>query len=181
MNEKVISVFGSSAPAPGSPDYEEARLVGRLLAEAGLAVATGGYCGTMEAVSQGAAAAGGYVIGVTCDQIEVFRPLGPNEFVTEEIRYPTLQGRVQHLVRENAGMIVLAGGLGTLSEMALAWSLLQVGEIPPRPLVLLGELWQDTMQTFIRPAYVKQPDINLLYLANSPETAVAHIVEQIMR
>ncbi len=78
---RVIAVFGSSAPQPGSAAYEEARQIGRLLAEAGCAVATGGYCGTMAAVSQGAAEAGGHVIGVTCDQIEQFRPLGPNEWV----------------------------------------------------------------------------------------------------
>jgi uncharacterized protein (TIGR00730 family) len=172
----VISVFGSSAPTPGSPGYEEARTVGRLLAEAGFAVATGGYCGTMEAVSQGAAEAGGRVIGVTCDQIEVFRPLGPNRFVTEEIRFPTLPERVQHLVRENDGMIVLSGGIGTLSELAMAWSLLQVAEIPARPLVLLGEIWQGTMRAFFNPDFIRQQDMDMLFLADSPETAVAHIV-----
>jgi uncharacterized protein (TIGR00730 family) len=172
----VISVFGSSAPALGTPGYEEARQVGRLLAEAGFSVATGGYCGTMEAVSQGAAEAGGHVIGVTCDQIELFRPLGPNEFVTEEIRYHTLQERVQHLVRENAGMIVLPGGIGTLSELALAWSLLQVGEISPRPLALLGEIWQETLRAFFSPAFIKQQDMDMLYWAGTPEAAVSHII-----
>lgn len=174
----VISVFGSSAPVPGSAGYEEARVVGRLLAEAGFAVATGGYCGTMEAVSRGAAEAGGRVIGVTCDKIELFRPLGPNEFVTDEIRYLTLQERVQHLVRENVGMVVLPGGIGTLSELALAWSLLQVGEISPRPVALLGELWQNTLHAFFSPDFIRQQDMTLLYWAESPETAVAHIVAQ---
>jgi uncharacterized protein (TIGR00730 family) len=177
----VISVFGSSAPEPGSVGYEEAESIGRLLAEAGLAVATGGYCGTMEAVSKGAAGAGGHVVGITCDQIELFRPLGPNQFVTEEIRYPTLQERVQHLVRENDGMIVLSGGVGTLSELALAWSLLQVGEISPRPLVLLGDLWQGTLRAFFSPAYIRQQDMEMLYLADSPETAVAHIVASVRK
>jgi uncharacterized protein (TIGR00730 family) len=172
----VISVFGSSAPTPGSTGYEEARTVGRLLAEAGFAVATGGYCGTMEAVSQGVAEAGGEVIGVTCDQIEVFRPLGPNQFVTKEIRYATLQERVQHLVRENDGMIVLPGGIGTLSELALAWSLLQVGEISPRPVALLGSLWKATLQAFFSPDFIKQHDMEMLYWAESPQTAVSHVI-----
>ncbi len=172
----VISVFGSSAPVPGSEGYAEAEQVGRLLAEAGLAVATGGYCGTMEAVSKGAAEAGGHVLGITCDQIELFRPLGPNQFLTQEIRYATLQERVQHLVRENDGMIVLSGGVGTLSELALAWSLLQVDEISPRPLVLLGSLWQQTLQAFYNPIFIRQRDMDMLFLADSPETAVAYIV-----
>ena len=173
----IISVFGSSAPRPGSAAYEEARVVGRLLAEAGYAVATGGYSGVMTAASQGAAEAGGHVIGVTCAQIEQFRPLGPNSWVQEEIKYETLTGRLLHLVKNNDGMIVLPGGIGTLSEMALAWSFLQVGEIEPRPLALLGRLWQKTIQQFYDPAYVKEEHLKLLYLAESPETAVRHVVQ----
>ncbi|GIK58976.1 MAG: LOG family protein [Chloroflexi bacterium] len=174
---KVISVFGSSAPQPGSLAFDEARLVGRLLAEAGFAVATGGYSGTMTAVSQGAAEAGGHVIGVTSAQIEQYRPLGPNAWVHEEIRYPTLRERLLHLVTQNDGMITLPGGIGTLSEMALAWSFLQVGEIPVRPFAMLGALWPQTIRTFFDPLYIKPEHMALLYFADSPATAVAHMLQ----
>ncbi len=139
----IISVFGSSTPQPGEPAFEQARQVGRLLAEAGYAVATGGYSGTMTAVSQGASEAGGYVIGVTAAQIEGFRQLGPNKWVKKEIKYESLRERLMHLVMQNDGMITLPGGIGTLSEMTLAWSLLQVEEMEQRPLVLLGGIWHD--------------------------------------
>lgn len=178
---KVISVFGSSAPVPDSAAYESARLVGRLLAEAGLAVATGGYSGTMTAVSQGASEAGGHVIGVTSAQIERFRPLGANQWVAREIRYESLRDRLMHLVLQNDGMIVLPGGIGTLSEMALAWSFLQVGEVEPRPLALLGKMWRDGIYAFYRPEYVKPQHMDLLYFAESPETAVAHIMRHVKR
>lgn len=177
MKRRIISVFGSSAPQPGSSPFAEAHRVGQLLAEAGLAVATGGYSGTMTAVSQGAAEAGGQVIGVTCDQIEQFRPIGPNRWITEEIRYPTLRERLLHLVTQSDGMIVLPGGIGTLSEMTLAWSFLQVGEVAAQPLVLLGELWRQTVQTFSSPEYVREKDMALLLYADDPETAVAHIID----
>ena len=124
----VISVFGSHAPLPGSEDYQQAMDVGRLLAETGFVVATGGYSGTMQAVSQGAAEAEGKVIGVTCRRIELFRSAKLNSWVTQEIRYETLQERALHLVKNNQGVIVLPGGIGTLSEFALAWSLLQVDD-----------------------------------------------------
>ena len=173
----VITVFGSSAPQPGSVDFENARLVGRLLAEAGYAVATGGYSGTMTAVSQGASEAGGHVIGVTSVQIEQFRALGPNRWVEEEIKYETLTDRLLHLVRHNDGMITLPGGIGTISEMTLAWSFLQVGEIDLRPFALLGDLWPETVETFFDPAYIRTKDMDLLYFADSPETAVAHVTK----
>ena len=61
-----ITVFGGAQPKEGSEAYEEARELGKLLAERGHAVLTGGYMGTMEAVSRGAHEVGGHVIGVTC-------------------------------------------------------------------------------------------------------------------
>lgn len=179
-NKKVIAVFGGSSPQPGSPAYRDAYAVGRLLAERGFAVATGGYSGTMTAVSQGAAEIGGHVIGVTSDQIEQFRPLRPNQWVQEEIRYPALQERLIHLVRNNEGMIVLPGGIGTLSEMALAWSYLQVGEISARPLVLIGKHWRDVVTGFVDPLYVRADHLQLLYFADSPLDAVDYVANHPM-
>jgi uncharacterized protein (TIGR00725 family) len=149
-----------------------------MLAEAGYVVATGGYMGTMAAVSQGAAEAGGHVIGVSCDQIERFRLEGQcNPWVNEEIRYGTLAERLLHLVIHNDGMIALPGGIGTLSEMSLAWSLLQVGELTLRPLVLLGEAWPAMLKAYTHADYVNAEHLDLLRLADTPEAAVAHIME----
>lgn len=172
---RVISVFGSSAPKPGSAAYEEAYTIGRLLAEAGFAVATGGYSGTMTAASQGAAEANGRVIGVTCTQISEFRHFGPNRWVQEEIRYDTLRDRLLHLVMHNDGIIVLPGGIGTLSEMTMAWGLLQVGEMEKRPFSLLGSVWHNTINTFYTPEYVAADYLALLHFATTPEEAVAHM------
>jgi hypothetical protein len=171
----VISVFGSHAPLPGSEDYQQAMQVGRLLAETGFAVATGGYSGTMQAVSQGASEAEGEVIGVTCRRIEKFRTAQLNPWVTKEIRYESLQERALHLVKSNQGVIVLPGGIGTLSEFALAWSLIQVDEISPRPLVLLGNMWRETLRIFIIDEYVVKKNYEMLSLVDSPEAAVRNI------
>lgn len=174
----VISVFGSSSPQPGSPAYEEAHTTGRLLAEAGYSVATGGYGGVMAAVSQGAAAAGGHVIGVTATRMANFRAAKANQWVAEEIAYETLRERLLHLVMENDGIIAMPGGIGTLSEVALAWSLLQVGEMKARSLILVGDLWPATIQAFYRADYITQPHLDLLHFASSPETAVTHLTNQ---
>ena len=169
----IISVFGSSAPQPGSADYEAARDLGKRLAETGYVVQTGGYMGIMEAASQGAAEAGGSVNGVTCDQIETFRPIAANPWVTEEIRKPTLRQRVQYLVENCDGIIVLPGGIGTLSELALAWSFIQVGEIPAKPVILVGGLWQRTLAAFIDNTYVRPEHFALLTLARTYVEALA--------
>ncbi len=173
MISPIIAVFGSSRPQPGNPEYAQARLTGRLLAEAGFAVATGGYMGTMEAVSRGAAEAQGHVIGVTSAQIERYRPARANPWVGEEIRYETLWQRLHHLTTQNVGVIVLPGGVGTLGEMALVWNFVQVEEIPPRPIVLLGELWSATLQTFLQSPHMNPAHAHLLTFVASPQQAVA--------
>jgi uncharacterized protein (TIGR00730 family) len=172
---RLISVFGSSAPLPGSPAYELAREVGASLARAGFAVATGGYAGTMAAVSQGAAEQGGRVVGVGCERIEAFRGAGFNRWVGEAISYETLTDRLLHLVRNNDGMVVLPGGVGTLSEFALAWSLLQVGELERRPLVLVGPIWRAAMAPLVTSPYVGQKTAAILIYASTP----VEVVEQL--
>ncbi len=174
--QKVISVFGSSAPNPGSADYEAARTVGRLLAQAGFAVQTGAYSGVMSAASQGANEAGGHVIGVTSAQIEQFRPTPPNRWVIEEIKYQTLQERQLHLVSNCDGAVVMPGGVGTLAEMSMMWSLVQVGEVSPRPIVTVGGLWQRTMAAFIDEAYVPPIYQKLLDVVRTPDEAVKKIM-----
>jgi uncharacterized protein (TIGR00730 family) len=173
---RTISVFGSHAPKPGSGDYELAREIGGLLASAGFAVATGGYGGTMSAVSQGAAEADGHVIGVTCAQIEQTRSAVLNRWVKQEIKYESLSERMQHLVRINHGMIVLPGGIGTLAEFALAWNYLQVGEMSPRPLILFGEMWAKWFESFVCQEYVLDQHITMVNFADSPAAAVVAVI-----
>lgn len=175
---RTISVFGGNAPQMGSPAYEEARRLGRLLAEAGFGVATGGYSGTMAAVSQGAHEAGGHVIGVTTDLL-ARRGLKPNPWVHELIHFPTLRERLMYLVTSSDGLIALKGGVGTLSEVALAWSFLQTAEMAPKPLILIGPGWRRVMGTYAQESYIGEPDLELLTLVETPEEAVEVLRHQL--
>jgi uncharacterized protein (TIGR00730 family) len=178
---KIVSVFGGSAPRPGTSAYAEAQQLGALLARAGWTVATGGYSGVMEAASHGAAEAGGHVIGVTCTLIEHWREgFRANEWVKEEIKFASLRERLYHLVEFCDAAIALPGGIGTLSEIALTWSLLQTGEIAPKPLVLVGRVWSETVTAFLREAdgYVRPEHRTLARVADGLEDAVKIISGQ---
>ena len=145
----TVVVFGSAAPKPGSESYQQAEELGRQLGEEGFTVMTGGYCGTMEAVSKGAAEAGGKTIGVTCQDIDGYRPGGANPWVQTVISTENLNKRLEILTRQPDAFIALPGGFGTLCEIALALNLMAVGSIDPKPLILIGEAWQKTWQSFI--------------------------------
>jgi uncharacterized protein (TIGR00730 family) len=171
---KIVSIFGGAAPQPDSAAYAEAHALGARLAQAGWTVATGGYAGVMEAASRGAGEAGGHVIGVTCTLIETWRGIKTNSWVREEKRFETLRDRLYHLVEFSDAAVALPGGIGTLSEVALTWSLMQTSEIKAKPLVVVGRVWTETLATFLREAagYVRPRDEQLLYLAADLDDAV---------
>lgn len=169
-----ISVFGGSQPREGGPAYEEAMQLGRLLAQRGHTVLTGGYIGTMEAVSRGAHEAGGHVVGVTCEEIEKWRNVGANRWVKEERRKKTLLERLQALIEDCDAAIALPGGPGTLTEIALTWNLMIIGALHRRPLVLVGDGWQSVFdQAFTRlEDYTPAGQRELLSFAKDVRTAV---------
>ncbi|RMF34489.1 MAG: LOG family protein [Chloroflexi bacterium] len=174
----VIVVFGGSAPGAGDPAYQEALYLGQALARAGFAVASGGYIGVMEAVSRGASEAGGHVIGITCQAIEAWRPgIVPNRWVAEEVRFATLQERMRYMLALADGIVACRGSIGTLSEVAMAWAMLQVGEIASKPLVLLGAGWSEFLRAFQAVSYVRPEDLVLLHLSPTVEEAVAFLTE----
>ena len=144
----VITVFGSSLPLPDSPAYQDALRLGKKIATMGHTVMNGGYLGTMEAVSRGAAESGGEVIGITCDEIEMWRPIRPNRWLTREVRFPTLQERLNYLACECDHAIALPGGIGTMAEISYTWNLKVVGVLETPPLWVVGKEWQHVIQAF---------------------------------
>ncbi len=134
MDEKIVTVFGSSRPALGDKEYEEARELGNALAKRGFAVCTGGYGGVMEAVSRGAKENGGKTYGVTAE----FFQRKANEWVDVEVRKKTWQERLFGLVELGDGFVACKGGTGTLVELAVVWEMLNKSVIKTKPSWFLG-------------------------------------------
>jgi len=103
----------------GSCDEATARkaeTVGRLIARRGAVLVSGGMGGVMEAASRGAAAEGGIAVGI----LPVADPEGGNPHLTVRIATGFGQGRNALIPQSCRGVIAVAGGYGTLSEIALA-------------------------------------------------------------
>ena len=149
---KVIMVSGGSIASEEDTDF--AKRVGRLLAQAGAVVLTGGGTGVMEAASRGAANAGGTALAVLPGSNATESP--PNRYVSLAVFTGMGDARNSILVRSADAVIAIGGAWGTLSEIALAS---KVG----RPVVLLGT-WD-----------VSPPDRSIAVppKASTPEEAVA--------
>ena len=141
--KKTVTIFGSSRPREGEPQYEEARRLGYLLAEAGFCVCNGGFAGIMEASARGAREAGGKTIGVT---LNAFGGRA-NAYIDTEIRAGSLLARVEKLIELGDAYIVVKGGTGTLVELAIVWEYMNKGLMPVKPFFVLGQFWEPVVTT----------------------------------
>jgi uncharacterized protein (TIGR00725 family) len=100
----------------GAPDLALAEEVGRLLAQRGCVVVTGGRRGVAEAASRGAVLAGGTTVGI----LPGTRRSEANPYVT--LAVPTGLGETRNalVVMDADAVIALPGAYGTLSEIAHA-------------------------------------------------------------
>jgi uncharacterized protein (TIGR00725 family) len=112
----LVAVVGPGTADADALDLEQAFEVGRLLADRGYAVLTGGLSGVMAEAARGVRAAGGTAIGFLPG---TDRSAG-NEFLTVPV--PTGLGQLRNGLMVNAADALISVGCswGTLSEIALA-------------------------------------------------------------
>lgn len=179
--ELIVTVFGSSRPKEGTPDYEEARVLGRALAKHGFAVCSGGYAGVMEAVSRGAKEAGAKTYGVTA---EFFKNAKLNRWVDNEVRVKTWEERLFELIRIADGFVACKGGTGTLVELAVVWEMLNKSVMKGKPFAVLGEFWQPILERVREvelghPAPWGEANGRLVYVAATAGDIAHHLTEKL--
>ena len=171
---RAVSVFGSARVPAGDPRYELARTVGRKLAEAGLAVITGGGPGLMEAVNRGAQEAGARSVGL---RIELPFEQGMNRYVDLPLHFAYFFTRKLMFVRYATGFVVLPGGFGTLDELFDAVTLIQTHRVRSFPVVLLDSAYWGGLLGWLRerPAAegeITQAELELIRVTDDPDEAV---------
>jgi len=128
---KRICVFCGASPGRDPRHAEGARLLGRTLAERGLGlVYGGGSVGLMGVVADAALAAGGQVIGVIPQVLQI-RELA-HRGLTELQVVGSMHERKALMAELSDGFVALPGGMGTLDELAeiLTWSQLGLHQRP---------------------------------------------------
>lgn len=175
----AVAVFGSARTAPGHPEYQQARELGRALGEAGYAVVTGGGPGVMEAANRGAVDAGAQSVGIG---IELPHEQHLNNWVDLGINFRYFFARKTMFVKYSQGFVVLAGGFGTLDELFEALTLVQTGKITRFPVILLGTAYWGPLvdwikSTLVADGKVSEGDLDLLRVTDSVAEAVAVLTE----
>jgi uncharacterized protein (TIGR00725 family) len=120
-----VSVIGS-----GAEHEENAETIGRLLAERGATVVTGGLGEVMAAASRGAKSAGGTTIGILPGETRA----AANPWLDHVVVTGIGHGRNLAVVASGDAVIAVGGRYGTLAEIGFALTL-------GRPVVVLEPGW----------------------------------------
>jgi uncharacterized protein (TIGR00730 family) len=174
----AVSIFGSARTHHGDPMYAVARTVGRLLAEEGFTVITGGGPGIMEGANRGAVDAGGVSVGLG---IELPHEQGLNGYVTLPIDFRYFFVRKTMFVKYSTAFIVFPGGYGTLDELFEALTLIQTGKVKGFPVILFGRAyWAGLVdwltRTVAEERKVNPSDLQLFQVTDDPAEAAAIVI-----
>jgi uncharacterized protein (TIGR00730 family) len=177
IRRPAATIFGSARIGPGHPDYARARECGRLLAEAGFAVVTGGGPGVMEAANRGAKEADGFSVGFN---IALPHEQAPNPYVDLGLEFNHFYARKVALVKAAEGFILFPGGFGTLDELFESLTLIQTDKVREFPVVLIGtDYWHGLIEWIgsrpLATGKISADDVALLYLTDDVAEAVDRV------
>lgn len=165
-----VAAFGGAWVNEDEPEYTEAQRFAHLCAESRIEIVNGGYGGIMAAVSRGAASAGGTAVGVTIGSFTERVPV--NRWLSYDVEAADLFARLP-LICDAEAWVAFPGGVGTLSEVSLVWSLVQTETIPARPLIIVGERWDEALHAFRQLLRAETVHFDLVRPAASAEDAFA--------
>ena len=174
IKRPAVTVFGSARIGHRDPDYEQARECGRLLAEAGFAVVTGGGPGVMEAANRGAREGGGFSVGFN---IELPHEQEPNGYLDLSLTFRHFYARKVMLVKGAEGFVLFPGGFGTLDELFESLTLIQTDKVREFPVVLVGtDYWRGLLDWIaerpVASGKISPDDLGLVHVTDYVAVAV---------
>jgi uncharacterized protein (TIGR00730 family) len=179
IDRPAVSIFGSARVREDSDPYRRAREAGRLFAEAGFAVVTGGGPGVMEAANRGCQEAGGLSVGFN---IELPHEQDLNPYCDLGMTFKHFYARKTMFVKAAEGFVIFRGGFGTLDELYESLTLIQTGKVSNFPVVLVDkEFWSEMLEwmrtKLLADRLISPDDVELLHSTDDTNHAVRLVVE----
>lgn len=150
---KEVTFFGSARLPEDDVWYQEARKLGRLLAEDGFTVITGGGPGIMEAGNRGAYEGDGGSIGL---DIELPEEQRRNAYVKKGIGFHYFFTRKVMLSASAQAYVFFPGGFGTLDEFYEMITLIQTRKMVEVPIVCVGKSFWNPLDDWMRASLLEK-------------------------
>lgn len=169
-----VTVFGSARVPETSRYYKMARELGKLLAENGHTVITGGGPGIMEAANRGAFEYGGRSVGLN---ISLDHEQFPNPYLTDTMEFHYFFTRKVMLVMASKAYAMFPGGFGTLDELSEVVILMQENKMPKLPVFLVGKsywkpLYRYWEKKLVSEGMIKRSDLKLVKITDDVSEVV---------
>lgn len=176
----AVTIFGSARLPEEDLHYQDACRLGQLLAEAGLAVITGGGPGIMEAANRGAYQQGGRSLGLN---ITLPHEQSANHYQNTSLSFRYFFVRKFMFVKHAVGFAIYPGGFGTMDELFEALTLVQTGKAAKFPIVLVGkDYWGGLMEwlqkTMLASGCIDRKELDILQLVDNADEAAKIIIER---
>ena len=175
----AISIFGSARTKKEEWPYLTAMKLSEMLARRGFAIISGGGPGVMEAANRGARNGKGVSVGLN---IQLPLEQKANRYQTKSLTFRHFFARKVMFVKYASGYVIMPGGFGTLDEFFESLTLIQTGKIRRFPVVVMGrKYWEGLLRwmehSLVEEGTISPADLNLFYLADTPEEAVEYIIK----
>jgi uncharacterized protein (TIGR00730 family) len=173
--KKTVTFFGSARFPENNQWYKEAQKLGKLLAQNGFGVITGGGPGIMEGGNRGAFEGNGDSIGFN---IKLPFEQRINPYVTKYIAFHYFFIRKVMLSYSAQAYVYFPGGFGTLDEFFEIITLIQTKKISVKiPVILIGKSYWEPLITWIdkemyrRFKAIDKEDMKIYQLVDTAEEA----------
>lgn len=178
---RKVTIFGSARTPASHPLYQQAKQLGKLLADNGFLVITGAGGGIMAAAHEGAGKENslGFNIKLPFEQYANDTMEGSDALVTFQFFFI----RKLFFVKETEAIVLCPGGLGTWDEAMEVLTLIQTGKSPVIPIIMMetpeSDYWKDALSYFKKHLegehYILPSDMSLIKLLHTPEEVTQEI------
>ncbi len=180
IDRPAVSIFGSARAPESDPGYAAARATGRLFAEAGWAVVTGGGPGVMEAANRGCREGGGLSVGFN---IDLPHEQHVNPYLDISLTFRHFYARKTMFVKAAEGFVVFPGGFGTADELFESLTLIQTDTVQNFPVILFDSSYWAPVRSWlhdtVQPRGMIAPgDLDLVTVSDDPAQAVKAVLDR---
>jgi len=178
---RKVTLFGSSRTQPNKPEYQQATMFARRIAEEGWMVLTGAGPGIMQAGHEGAGSEKSFGANIRLPWEQNANPVIQKD--KKLITFKYFFTRKLTFLRHSDAIVLFPGGFGTLDEGYEALTLMQTGKSRLMPLVLMdrpgGTYWKTwdkhIREHLLRNRFISRDDLELFEISDDVDAAVKTI------
>ncbi len=172
-----VTVLGTKSVTPGSPYYQAAYELGKILAKNQHAVLTGGGPGIMEAANKGAFEGNGKSVGINVNFAGKERI---NNYITNSISFFFPFVRKLIITAPSEAFVFFPGGFGTLHQLFELLTLQETKKMEPFPIMLYDKPFWQPLLDIVHNLYAEFKTIShmdelFIKTINKPEEVMVYL------